>query len=120
MKTGKWIMTMLVAMAAVVVLANSARAGDLTPPGPPGSTMHTLEEIYERLAVLEGCWDWYSSAYYSSSPGTDPRGPTTGTDRVLRGGSWNNYASSARCATRYYIFPDDEYSVTGIRCARGL
>lgn len=44
-------------MMAVVVMgmmwAGRAQAGDLTPPGPPGSTMHTLEEIYQRQATLE-------------------------------------------------------------------
>jgi formylglycine-generating enzyme required for sulfatase activity len=38
--------------------------------------------------VWEWCWDWYSSSYYSSSPGTDPRGPISGSYRVFRGGGW--------------------------------
>lgn len=43
------------AMALIVGLlaAGSVWAGDLTPPGAPGPTMHTLEDIYQRLAVLE-------------------------------------------------------------------
>ncbi len=36
-----------------MVAGRGAWAGDLTPPDAPGSTMHTLEEIYQRLADLE-------------------------------------------------------------------
>ncbi len=50
--------------------------------------------------VWEWCWDWYSSTYYGSSPGSDPRGPTSGSDRVIRGGSWADDASYCRTAYR--------------------
>ena len=32
--------------------------------------------------------DWYDRSYYQSSPSEDPQGPTTGHERVLRGGTW--------------------------------
>ena len=70
--------------------------------------------------VFEWCWDWYSSSYYSSSPATDPLGPTSGTSRVLRGGSWYNFAFYARVAYRYDYYPDSEDVDIGFRCARGL
>lgn len=38
--------------------------------------------------VLEWCSDWYGT--YSSSPQTDPIGPTSGTKKVYRGGHWYN------------------------------
>jgi formylglycine-generating enzyme required for sulfatase activity/subtilisin-like proprotein convertase family protein len=51
--------------------------------------------------VFEWCWDWYLDAYYTTSNGTtDPRGPSSGTDHVLRGGSWNNPASDLRASYR--------------------
>ena len=67
--------------------------------------------------MWEWVWDWYDESYYSSSPGTDPTGPASGSYRVMRGGSWNNDAYSLRCACRClgYVY----YSV-GFRCARGL
>jgi len=44
--------------------------------------------IYDMSGnVWEWCWDWYE--YYSSEPQTDPRGPDYGTERILRGGSFN-------------------------------
>ena len=48
--------------------------------------------------VWEWCWDWYGS--YSSGSQTDPRGPTSGLNRVIRGGGWNLYANDCRSANR--------------------
>ena len=51
--------------------------------------------------VWEWCWDWYGSSYYTTSNGTtDPWGPEFGILRVLRGGSWDDRAFNARCASR--------------------
>jgi formylglycine-generating enzyme required for sulfatase activity len=47
--------------------------------------------------VHEWCWDWYGTPY---AGGTDPRGPTLGSNRLFRGGSWVNDANRARCASR--------------------
>jgi formylglycine-generating enzyme required for sulfatase activity len=48
--------------------------------------------------VWQWCWDWYGS--YSSGSQTDPRGPASGSARVLRGGSWHDDASYCRAAYR--------------------
>ena len=48
--------------------------------------------------VWQWCWDWYGS--YSSDSQTDPRGSASGSNRVLRGGSWANYAIYCRAAYR--------------------
>ncbi len=67
--------------------------------------------------VWEWCWDLYSSSYYSSSPGTDPRGPTSGSYRGLRGGSWYGNALCARCPYRLNIGDpvSRDYGI-GFRC----
>jgi sulfatase modifying factor 1 len=73
--------------------------------------------------VCEWCWDWYDGAYYSSSPGTDPRGPASSLYgvRVLRGGSWYYDADASRCALRSYYFPSDAGdALLGFRCVRGF
>jgi len=38
--------------------------------------------------VYEWCWDWFSRSYYDGGAMTDPTGPSSGSYRVLRGGSW--------------------------------
>ena len=53
--------------------------------------------------VWEWCWDWYDKNYYSSSPGSNPRGPNSGEYSVLRGGSWFNYDYYCRVANRVRI-----------------
>jgi len=76
--------------------------------------------------VWEWCWDWYDAGWYSNAGATqsDPRGPAaaaSGSSRVLRGGSWYDYASYDRCSYRgYNILPTAAYSNVGFRCVRGL
>ena len=48
--------------------------------------------------MYEWCNDWYGS--YSSGAQTDPTGPSGGALRVLRGGSWGDFAASCRVAFR--------------------
>ncbi|MFH1377843.1 MAG: bifunctional serine/threonine-protein kinase/formylglycine-generating enzyme family protein [Planctomycetota bacterium] len=63
--------------------------------------------------IWEWCSDWYVS--YSSEPRTDPMGPTTGTDRVIRGGDWSDYAAFCRSANRGWNAPDLRYDDIGFR-----
>jgi serine/threonine protein kinase len=68
--------------------------------------------------VWEWCWDWYGS--YSTSAQTNPTGHTSGSFRVLRGGSWVNDASVCRVANRYNDYPSGSRSGGGFRLVRGL
>ena len=63
--------------------------------------------------VWEWCWDWYGS--YSSGSQTNPTGPSSGSYRVRRGGSWYDYAGRLRSAYRLYYSPGNSYSLLGFR-----
>ena len=65
--------------------------------------------------VREWCYDWKGS--YSSSPQTNPQGPSSGSYRVLRGGSWDFSARSCRVAYRFNFNPGDRYYHYGLRLA---
>jgi len=67
--------------------------------------------------VFEWCWDRYGTVY---AGGSDPRGPASGSYRVLRGGHWGNPASHARCAFRGATSPIYVFNYFGFRCVRGL
>jgi formylglycine-generating enzyme required for sulfatase activity len=63
--------------------------------------------------VWELCSDWYAD--YPSTPLTDPRGPSSGSFRVLRGGSCYGVPSDGRCASRLDFTPVDRYGNVGFR-----
>ncbi|MER6018893.1 formylglycine-generating enzyme family protein [Streptomyces anulatus] len=71
--------------------------------------------------VWEWCADWYSPAYYRSSPKDVPLGPSFGTQRVIRGGSYLCHASYCRryrVAARSSSSPDSSTGNQGFRCVR--
>lgn len=70
--------------------------------------------------VWEWTQDWYSDSYYASSPGTDPVGPTSGSRRVDRGGSWGNSAYYARAAYRDNFTPGYRLISLGFRLSRSI
>ncbi|MDR1372681.1 MAG: formylglycine-generating enzyme family protein, partial [Dysgonamonadaceae bacterium] len=51
--------------------------------------------------VWEWCWDWYASPIPGSANDLDPTGPTSGSVRVRRGGSFGNGAYGCRVSNRY-------------------
>lgn len=64
--------------------------------------------------VWEWCGDWFASAL----PGgivVDPQGPTTGSDRVIRGGGWFRYTEICRSAYRDCFYPTDRNCDVGFR-----
>jgi formylglycine-generating enzyme required for sulfatase activity len=55
--------------------------------------------------VWEWCSDWYGEKYYGQSFRDNPDGPSSGSYRVLRGGSWNGEPRGGRVAYRVRYNP---------------
>ena len=68
--------------------------------------------------VAEWCNDMFIPTYYSSSPSTDPAGPSLGANRVLRGGSWYYLSARCRSSARDYLFSRVRTNYIGFRVAR--
>jgi formylglycine-generating enzyme required for sulfatase activity len=68
--------------------------------------------------VWEWCQDWYGS--YPTNSLTDPGGPSSGSNRVLRGGNWRFYAQHCRSAARNSFSPGTRGSTIGLRLSRTL
>jgi sulfatase modifying factor 1 len=69
--------------------------------------------------VWEWCSDWYGERYYEECKNQgiveNPVGPETGSNRVLRGGSWDGVAQRCRCAYRSYSSPTRRFNDIGFR-----
>ncbi len=63
--------------------------------------------------VWEWCQDWYGA--YPGGIAVDPRGPATGSLRVIRGGGWSGNAGYCRSAFRYFNWPGGRDDFIGFR-----
>ena len=70
--------------------------------------------IYDMSGnVWEWCSDWKGG--YSAGAQTNPQGPSSGSYRVLRGGSWYDYARNCRVSNRSSYDPSISGSIRGLR-----
>jgi len=67
--------------------------------------------------VWEWCWDWHGT-YVDSPPNENPLGASSGSLRVVRGGSWYDSAVYLRSAIRSYVFPYGRDNDFGFRLVR--
>ena len=77
---------------------------------PTGVTKPNAWGMVDMLGnVREFCLDWYDHDAYAHLPDgvTDPRGPDSGTEHVVRGGSYRSDAADLRCAARDHTREED-------------
>ena len=68
--------------------------------------------------VREWVMDWFDPLYYTYSPYANPLGPATGTERSLRGGSYNENQRQIRVFSRFNHEPQSAGLSRGFRCAQ--
>ena len=68
--------------------------------------------------VSEWVADWYDKQYYERAPLENPKGPSSGKEKVIRGGSWNSNFFMARPTHRAHALPNNAYFDIGFRCVR--
>ncbi|MBI4233122.1 MAG: SUMF1/EgtB/PvdO family nonheme iron enzyme [Chloroflexi bacterium] len=68
--------------------------------------------------VWEWVADWYDGKYYAQSPSRNPAGPSNGSARSIRGGSWADDTSYLSASGRDYGNPTSTFVSLGFRCAQ--
>jgi formylglycine-generating enzyme required for sulfatase activity len=111
-------------------LTNGAQFANCKPPNTSqsdtvevGSFKPNDYQLYDMLGnVWEWVSDWYARDYYytESASAPNPTGPVTGTERVLRGGSWAEKPNAVTLANRAWALPTFHTDQIGFRCARDV
>ena len=84
---------------------------------PVGSYLPNAWGLYDMHGnVYEWCQDWDGD--YSNESVTDPIGPLSGSNRISRGGGWDNMAQRCRSASRYGVSPERRGDLLGFRCVK--
>ena len=91
-----------------------------------GQTTHLIERKkpnrwgrYDMSGnVAEWVSDRYGADYYAGSPQSDPKGPSTGSYRVFKGGAWLTDAALCRLTIRNFDFPNIRFYHVGFRLVR--
>ena len=97
-----------------------SRISHSTPVGvyPHGSTPDGITDLAGN--VWEWCADWSGDDYYAKAKSVDPRGPDSGTTRILRGGCWANIDQHCRSANHYRSGPGNRIDFIGFRVVLNL
>ncbi len=98
--------------------ANTMAAGVGQPVAVASRSAQSPFGLYDAVGnVWEYAQDWYDGGYYTDSPKANPRGPSAGTFKVIRGGSFKTQPDRATTTVREKVSPDSRGDDIGFRCA---
>jgi formylglycine-generating enzyme required for sulfatase activity len=95
----------------------SVESGRVRPVGQKSPNPWGLYDMYGNVA--EWVSDWFGEDYYAQGPASDPKGPSGGTERSVRGGAYANEAQVCQSAWRAADLPIARSVFLGFRLASG-
>lgn len=99
--------------------AKMARHNTETGPGEVGKYPPNGFGLYDMAGNMsEWTADWFEREYYKTSPAVDPKGPATGTYRMIRGGAWSDQGKRITVFFRNWVRPTQRQPNIGFRCAK--
>ena len=101
-------------------LANFGEPKNCTGDTSPVESLTSGASVYGALNmagnVSEWVNDWYSATTYAVSQQSNPTGPNSGQERILRSGAWNLNPNFIRTTNRDHQSPNNQKDYIGFRC----